>query len=222
MARADALAVAGRAVLVPALDLGVRGEQLDEVRRDVLRDVLAGAAEVREALRGQRDARLVAADDADAQRRPVRRAGEARRAVGIGRADAPVDDALVAELRAAERRVVGVDQALVAAPVDVERRALARGLRRVEVGVDVGAAEGVDRLLGVADQHERRVAAAERAPHDVPLDRVGVLELVYEHDAVAIAQPLRDRLAAGARERLLQARQQVVVAHDRQPALALV
>ena len=67
--------------------------------------------------------------------------------------------------------------------------------RRVEVGVDVGAAEGVDRLFGVADEHERRAAVAERAAHDAPLDRVGVLELVDEHDAVALAQARGDDVA---------------------------
>ena len=57
-----------------------------------------------------------------------------------------------------------------------------------EVGVDVGAAEGVDRLLGVADQDERRLAVAEGALDDLPLDRVGVLELVDQDDPVALPQ----------------------------------
>ena len=69
---------------------------------------------------------------------------------------------------------------------------------RLEVGVDVGAAEGVDRLLRVADEDERRAAVAERAAHDVPLDGVGVLELVDEHDAVALSQPRGRGLAARA------------------------
>ena len=57
-------------------------------------------------------------DDAHAQRR-ARRAGQARRAVRLRGEHPPVDDPLVAELRAVEQRVVGVDQALVAAPVDL-------------------------------------------------------------------------------------------------------
>jgi hypothetical protein len=85
-----------------------------------------------------------------------------------------MDDALVAEPGAAEQGVVGVDEALVAAPVDLERRALVRPGWRLEVGVDVGAAEGVDGLLRIADEDERRVAVAEGAVHDVPLDGVGV------------------------------------------------
>ena len=76
------------------------------------------------------DRRLVAVHDADAQRRRRRGARQARRLVGVRGADAAVDDPLVAELGAAEQRVVGVDQPLVAAPVDLERRARAGGLAR--------------------------------------------------------------------------------------------
>ena len=88
------------------------------------------------------------------------RSGAPRARAGAARASAAahpaVDDALVAELRAAEQRVVGVDQPLVAAPVDRQRRPRAGLARRLQVRVDVGAAERVDRLLGVADQHQRR------------------------------------------------------------------
>ena len=78
----------------------------------------------------------------------------------------------------------------VAAPVLRERRAVIGRLAGREVGVHVRAAEGVDGLLRIADQDERRVAV-EREPQDVPLHRVGVLELVDEHDPVAAAQPRR-------------------------------
>src|SRR3954447_2364752 len=80
----------------------------------------------------------------------------------------PVDNALVAELRVAEQRVVGVEQPLVAAPVGPQRRLGARRPRRLDVGVDVGAAERVDRLLRVADQHQRDVPVPERGSHDLP------------------------------------------------------
>jgi len=126
----------------------------------------------------------------------------------------------VPELRAAEKRVVCVDQALVAAPVDRERGTPASGLGCGEVCVDVGAAEGVDRLLGIADQDERDAPITERAPHDVPLDRVCVLELVDQDDAVASPQPRGRGGPARPRERLVEARQQIVVGHDRQAALA--
>ena len=150
----------------------------------------------------------------------TRRARQARRLVGVRGADGAIDDLLVAQRGAAEHRVVGVDQPLVAAPVDRERRARVGRLGGVEVGVDVGAAERVDRLLRVADQHQRRAAAAERAAQDVPLHGVGVLELVHEHDAIALSQPRGGRRAAGTLERLVEPREQVVVAHHRQLALA--
>ena len=178
-------------------------------------EALLDAAAARELER-----RLVAVDDPDAQRRRDGRVDEPRRLVGVGGPDLSVDDALVPELRAAEQRVVGVDEALVAAPVDLERRALVGPVGRLEVGVDVGAAEGVDRLLRVADEDERRAAVAERAAHDVPLDGVGVLELVDEDDAVALSEALRRGLAAGALERVVEAGEQVVVGHDRHLALA--
>ena len=63
----------------------------------------------------------------------------------------------------------------------------ARGL---QVGDDVGAAERVDRLLGVADQHQRGVAV-EGAAQDRPLHGIGVLELVDQHHPVARPQPGR-------------------------------
>ena len=50
------------------------------------------------------------------------RVDQPRLAVRVGRADGPVDDALVAELGAVEERVERVDQPLVAAPVRRQRR----------------------------------------------------------------------------------------------------
>ena len=193
VAGTDALGLLHRAVLGADLDLRVRGEQGGEVGREVLGDVLACARVAHASPARELQRRLVAMDDPDAQGRRNGRVEEARRLVGVRRPDPAVDDALVPELRAAEQRVVGVDEALVAAPVDLERRALVGPVGRFEVGVDVGAAEGVDRLLRVADEDERRVAVPEGAAHDVPLDGVGVLELVDEHDAVALAQALAPR-----------------------------
>ena len=87
----------------------------------------------------------------------------------------------------------------------------ARGL---EVGVHVGAAEAVDRLLGVADEHQRAVPV-ERLAQDRPLHRVGVLELVDQHHAVARPQPRRgDRPDVGSVERVAQPDQHVVVVDE--------
>ena len=121
-------------------------------------DVLARRRRRRVALRASSRRRVGALGEPDPQRRGHRRAGQARRAVGRRRAHRAMDDALVAEPGAAEERVVGVEQPLVAAPVDGERGALRRRRGRLEIGVDVRAAEGVDRLLRVADQDQRRAA----------------------------------------------------------------
>ena len=95
---------------------------------------------------------------------PVARCPEqARGPVGGRRRHLAVDDPGVAESRASEQRVEPVEQRLVAAPVDVQRRPRAGARGGVEVGVDVGAAEGVDRLFGVADQDERRLSARRAA-----------------------------------------------------------
>ena len=211
-----------RAGRVAALDLRAGRQELDEIGGHVLGDPLARRGVRREPPGRAHDAGLVAVQDAQAQRRRHRRAGQARRAVRAGRPHLAVLDALLPQPGAAEQRVVGVDQPLIAAPVHAQRRPRVGLPRRGEVGVDVGAAERVDRLLGIADQHERAAARPERAPHDVPLDGVGVLELVDEHDAVARAQPARDVLAAWPGQRPLQSREQVVVGHDRAAVLAQV
>jgi hypothetical protein len=51
------------------------------------------------------------------------------------------------------------------------------------------AAEGVDRLAGVADRHDRRAGPAEEL-HQAALGDVGVLVLVQQHVGVADAQRL--------------------------------
>ena len=89
--------------------------------------------------------------------------------------------------------------------------------------MDVGPAEGVDGLLRVADQDERRRLPAERPLHDLPLDGVGVLELVDEDDAMALAQAgARRGSGGGVAQRVPQPRQEVVVGQDLAPPLALV
>ncbi len=75
----------------------------------------------------------------------------------------------------------------------------ASSLARAQVGVHVGAAKRVDRLLGIADQrqHAGRAAVEEQPPEDLPLGLVGVLELVDQRVAVARAQaPSRARARA--------------------------
>ena len=74
------------------------------------------------------------------------------------------------------------------------------GRRGREVGDDVAAAERVDRLLGVADQHHRGVTG-EGAVEHLPLLGVGVLELVDQHDPPALAHPLAGRCVVARRVR---------------------
>ncbi|CAB4364813.1 unannotated protein [freshwater metagenome] len=65
--------------------------------------------------------------------------------------------------------------------------------------MNIGAAEAIDRLLGVAHRDE---VAGERVLEDLPLHWVGVLELVDEHQLVATVQRLHhgravDRIGDG-------------------------
>ncbi len=136
--------------------------------------------------------------------------------------DGAYDDARIAECGAAEQRVETVEQCLVAAPVPGQGRALLGEFGGLQVGLHVGATEGVDRLLGIADQHQRR-RVVEREPQHLPLHRVGVLELVDQHGAVAAAQACGgsgsgDRIG----QRVAQPREQVLEADDAPGALATV
>ncbi len=199
---------------------GARLQQRDDVRRKVGDDVVRGARLAREAILGQGDRRVLAQCQADPHRRADRRSGEARPPVGLGGADLAVGDPLVPELDAGQQRVMRVDQPLVAAPVDRQRRPAPGRVGGGKVRVHVGAAERVDRLLGVGDQHQRRAGVGKREPHDLPLRRIGVLELVDEHDCVARSQLLGRRRAARAGERRLQAHHEIVIRHHGHRALA--
>ena len=130
------------------------------------------------------------------------------------------DDLLVAELGAGHQLLERGEQRRVAAPVDRERLPGGRALRGVEVRRDVAAPERVDRLLRVADQHHRRVAG-ERPVEHLPLHRVGVLELVDQHDLPALPHP-RPRRGVVVDQRLGELAEQVVVGEDAEPPLAAV
>ena len=149
-----------------------------------------------------------------------RRTVQPRLLVGVGGAHGAVLDARVAERDPVEQGVVGVDETPGRCASCGRASRVVAPLGRVEVGVHVGAAERVDRLLRIADQHERRGAVAERRADDVPLHRVGVLELVDHHDPEALPQPCRrppaaDRVA----QRACEPGEQVVVGEDRRRRL---
>ena len=101
--------------------------------------------------------------------------------------DPAYGDSLVTESGVTEQHIECVDQRSVTAPIDSETPDLVGLLDGVEIAEDVRTAEGVDRLLGVADQDQRGVPV-ERAVQDFPLNGVGVLELVHHHDAVALPE----------------------------------
>ena len=131
-------------------------------------------------------------------------------------------DPLVAERCAAEDRGHPVEQRRVAAVVGRQRAHHGRRRARLEVGVHVGAAEAVDGLLRVADQHQGAVAV-ERLAQDRPLHRVGVLELVDQHHPVARPQPsLRDRTRRRVGEGVPEPEQHVVVVDELLAPLAPV
>jgi hypothetical protein len=71
------------------------------------------------------------------------------------------------------------------------------------------SAERIDRLLGVADQHQRRPALAEGTVHDVPLNWVRVLELVDQHDVIALTQTC----AGGGAPRIVEERRTKATEH---------
>ena len=132
-----------------------------------------------------------------------------------------MDDPLVAELGTVEEHVESVDERLIAAPVRRERRLGGGALGRLEVGVDVGAAERVHGLFRVADQDQRRVLLREGAAHDLPLDWICVLKLVDQGDLVELAEPrARGRAVVLVGKRVPEPREQVVVGHHSATALA--
>ena len=169
-----------------------------------------------------RDRRLAARAGADlgsaGHAHPQCRTGADQPGLLVVRLDGVYDDPLVAEGRALEQHLHGVEQRLVGAPVDAQRLPGRRGLGGGQVGDDVAAAERVDRLLRVADQHHRGLPA-EGAVEDLPLHRVGVLELVDQRDLPPVSHPGAGRGRVFG-QHVGELAQQVVVAQHPQSALA--
>jgi hypothetical protein len=125
----------------------------------------------------------------------VERAGP----VVLGGADGGEVDVLT-ELGALEQPVERGQQGRVAPEVGRQAPTVVGGPGRLEVGAHVGAAEAVDGLLRVTDEHQRpaRIARVAEGPlEDVPLHRVGVLELVDQRPPVALLEDRDGRVAAG-------------------------
>ncbi len=106
--------------------------------------------------------------------------------VGVDIAD---DDVGIAEGGAGQNHLQAIHQRFVAAPVDVKGVALLGRSRRCEVGDDIAAPEREDGLFGIADQDEGGLSA-EGPVDDLPLNGIGVLELIDHHDRPSAAHPV--------------------------------
>ncbi len=95
-----------------------------------------------------------------------------------------------------EETIERFEQVRRRAPVGLQRKERGAGLAGhliagTDIGRQVGAAEREDRLLGIADDEQPGHARVqENAAKDAPLQRVGVLELVDDAEAIAFPQPV--------------------------------
>ena len=89
--------------------------------------------------------------------------------------------------------------------------------------MDVGTAEAVDRLLGIADQHQCGLGVVVADPidriEDPVLQRVGVLEFIDHRHRELRADQAGEPLAVAALQRGVQAAEEVVQAHLRTSGL---
>ncbi|MNK83736.1 hypothetical protein D3C87_1035610 [compost metagenome] len=105
-----------------------------------------------------------------------------------------------ASLGAFKHMVHGADHAVTGSEVGAQRMQATRSrLTGAQVGIDVGAAEGVDRLLRITDQEQAALGIvvfdAIDALEDPVLHRVGVLEFVDQRHRKLFADQGRQALA---------------------------
>ncbi|ESS36622.1 hypothetical protein P355_2075 [Burkholderia cenocepacia KC-01] len=117
-----------------------------------------------------------------------------------------------------EEAIARFDDRGCRALVDRERVARARPCARGEIGMQVGRAETVDRLLRIADE-KQRAARREDPVEDRELQRIGILELVDQRGRIARAQRLGEPWMRV--QRVIQVREQVIERYDATRALAL-
>ena len=108
------------------------------------------------------------------------------------RIDAGELDIGMTELGAVEEQGEGVEQLTIGPVIRAQRHPLGAA-HGIEVGVHIGTAEAEDRLLRITDRDE--AMPGERSIEDLPLQPVGVLELVDEDEAVASRQLVGERWA---------------------------
>ena len=80
-----------------------------------------------------------------------------------------------------------------------------------QIGIDVGAAKTVNRLLGVADQKQRLVMGDKAAVEDFVLQRVGILKFVDQRDLPVVGNQRGQRFGVRAfGKRVVNVGEQVV------------
>ena len=201
-----------RARSVSVVEGGGPGEEPGDVGGDVAGD---GGARCRDPHQGVvRDAGVVAQHGPQTERVGPVGIDQARSVEGG--AGGAHHDLLVPEGGPAQQDVDGLHERGVAAVVQHQRATCAGSGGSVQVGGDVAAAEAVDGLLGIADEHHRGVPD-EGPLEDLPLDGIGVLELVDQHDAPPVAHQ-GPRRGVGCLERLGEPLQEVVVGQGAQAA----
>ena len=107
---------------------------------------------------------------------------------------------------------------MTGAKVGVQRMQPATGgLAGAQVGVDVRATEGINRLFGVADEEQARfrgvVFDAVDGFEDAVLHRVGVLELIDQRDRELLADQGRQSLTGLSLQCGIEPEQHVIKAH---------
>ena len=154
--------------LAPCSD-GTGVEQSANARGDVGENEGGGAARL-ETLRRARQIRIV-------RHHAQVNGGLAERVVWRARTriDAGELDVGMAEAGTVEEQAEGVEELPVGAVIRPQRGPLGAA-HGVEIGVHVGAPEAEDRLLRIADRDQSMTG--EGAVEDLPLQPVGVLELV--------------------------------------------
>ncbi len=142
------------------------------------------------------------------------------------RGDVGPADARIGKRQGSREQVLHrLDHRLIGAPVGRQRAPPRhRHVARLQVGVQVRAAKAVDRLLGIADQVQRRARPArfaslarlarqrsEQTVEDAPLHRIGVLELVDQRCLVLRANRPAQRGPGRTAQASVQIAQQIRV-----------
>src|SRR5690554_5413962 len=121
--------------------------------------------------------------------------------------------------------IIGVDDIGGGSVILVELQqvtaAVLHDLMGVQIGINVGPAKAIDRLLGVADQIEdiRAVALVKNALPILPLKLIGVLKLVDKRVLVALSKRLHQGITARALQALPHQAEHIV--EDKLTALVL-